>query len=180
MSIDKWLIKYNSKEERERREKIFNTLSEEEVQDLKKKSVRDLTQKKSKQKQVNNKPNDFLSYIIEFKEWLNQRTYLKGDIDKIEIWIKNLNQKLDYENSKGLLVKNNIISQLRTQFRRIPHDFLDEKTRIAINKKMRGVKRTSSDNYYLKKLKTMIQEKLKEASYYEILKKILEFKEKTP
>jgi len=180
MSIDKWLAKYNSKEERERREKIFKTLSEEEVQDLKKKSARDLTQKKSKIKEVNNKPDGFLSYIIEFKDWLNQRTYLKGDIDKVEIWIKNLNKKLDYENTQGLLAKNNVRFQLRNQFRKIPHEFLNEKTRIAINKKMRGVKRTNSDNYYLRKLKTTIQEKIKEANYYEILKKILEFKGKEP
>lgn len=178
MSIDKWFTKDNSKEERERSEKIFKTLSEEEVQNLKKKSVRDLTQKKSKKKEVTCKPDDFLSYIIEFKDWLNQRTYLKGDIDKIEIWIKNLNKKLDYENKQGLMAKNDVISQLGNQFKKIPHNFIDEKTRIAINKKMRGTKRTNSDNYYLRKLKTMVQEKLKEASYYEILKKILEFNAK--
>ena len=178
MSIDKWLSEDNSKEDRERSEKIFKTLSEEEVQNLKKKSVRDLTQKKSKIKEVNGKPDDFLSYIIEFKDWLNKRTYLKGDIDKIEIWIKNLNKKLDYENTQGVMAKNNVKSELGTQFKKIPHNFLDEKTRIAINKKMRGSKRTNSDNYYLKKLKTMVQEKLKEASYYEILKKILEFNAK--
>ena len=178
MSIDKWFTKDKSKEERERSEKIFKTLSEVEVQNLKKKSVRDLMQKKSKIKEVNGKPDDFLSYIIEFKDWLNQRTYLKGDIDKIEIWIKNLNKKLDYENTQGLMAKNNVITQLGNQLKKIPHNFLDEKTRIAINKKMRGTKRTNSDNYYLRKLKTMVQEKLKEASYYEILKKILEFNAK--
>jgi len=178
MSIDKWFTKENSKEERERSEKIFKTLSEEEVQNLKKKSVRDLTQKKNKSKEVNGKLDDFLSYIIEFKDWLNQRTYLKGDIDKVEIWIKNLNKKLDYENTQGLMAKNNVISELSNQFKKIPHNFLDEKTRIAINKKMRGTKRTTSDNYYLKKLNKIIQEKLKEASYYEILKNILEFNAK--
>ncbi len=178
MSIDKWFTKDNSKEERERSEKIFKTLSEEEVQNLKKKSVRDLTQKKSKIKEVNGKPDDFLNYVIEFKDWLNQRTYLKGDIDKIEIWIKNLNKKLDYENTQGLMAKNNVINQLSNEFKKIPHNFLDEKTRIAINKKMRGTKRTNSDNYYLKKLNKIVQEKLKEASYYEILKKILEFNAK--
>ena len=178
MSIDKWFTKDNYKEERERSEKIFKTLSDEEVQNLKKKSVRDLTQKKSKIKEVNSKPDDFLSYIIEFKDWLNQRTYLKGDIDKIEIWIKNLNKKLDYENNQGLIAKNNVISELGNEFKKIPHNFLDEKTRIAINKKMRGTKRTTSDNYYLKKLNKIVQEKLKEAGYYEILKKILEFNAK--
>ena len=76
------------------------------------------------------------------------------------------------------MAKNNVKSELCNQFKKIPHNFLDEKTRVAINKKMRGTKRTNSDNYYLRKLKTMVQEKLKEASYYEILKKILEFNAK--
>ncbi len=178
MSIDKWFTKDNSKEDRERREKIFKNLSEEEVQNLKKKSTRDLTQKRSKIKELNGMPDDFLSYVIEFKDWLNQRTYLKGDVDKIEIWIKNLNKKLDYENTQGLIAKNNVIAQLSNEFKKIPHNFLDEKTRIAINKKMRAKKRTNSDNYYLRKLKSIVQEKLKEASYYEILKKVLEFNAK--
>jgi hypothetical protein len=39
---------------------------------------------------------------------------------------------------------------------------------------LRGVKRSNSDNYYLRKLKKHIGEKLNEAKYYEILKEILE------
>lgn len=177
MSMDKWLTKYKSKEEKNKIEEVFKALPEEKVQELKKKSVRDLTQKKRKKKEIKNKPDDFLSYVIEFKDWLNNRTYLKGDIDKIETWIRNLNKKLDTEKIQGLLAKNNVKSQLINQFRKIPHNFLDEKTRIAINKKIQVAKRNSSDNYYLRKLKITIQEKLKEASYYEILKKILEIKD---
>ncbi|MFW9899161.1 MAG: hypothetical protein ACFFDO_07865 [Candidatus Thorarchaeota archaeon] len=174
MSMDKWLTKNKSKEEKNKIEEVFKALPEEKVQELKKKSVRDLTQKKRKNNEIKNKPDDFLSYVIEFKDWLNKRTYLKGDIDKIETWIRNLNKKLD---SEKIQAENNVKSQLISQFRKIPHNFLDEKTRIAINKKIRVVKRNSSDNYYLRKLKTAIQEKLKEASYYEILKKILEIKD---
>ncbi|MFX0187675.1 MAG: hypothetical protein ACFE8A_08065 [Candidatus Hodarchaeota archaeon] len=177
MSMDKWFTKYKSKEEKNKIEEFFKVLPEEKVQELKKKSVRDLTQRKRKNKEIKNKPDDFLSYVIEFKDWLNKRTYLKGDIDKIETWIRNLNKKLDAEKVQGLLAKNNVKSQLINQFRKIPHNILDEKTRIAINKKIREAKRNSSDNYYLRKLKTTIQEKLKEASYYGILKKILEFKD---
>ena len=66
--------------------------------------------------------------------------------------------------------------QLIQQFRKIPANFLDEKTRIAINKKLHGQKRTNSDNYYLRKLKAEIKEKLYEASYFEILKAIIELK----
>ena len=179
MSIDKWLIDDNSKENKIKIEEFFKKLPDDKVQELKKKSVRGLTHKESKKKEINIKPDDFLSNIIEFKDWLNQRTYLKGDIDKIEMWIKNLNKKIDAESVQDSLnAKSNNKSQLIKQFRKIPHNFLEEKTRIAINKKMRGTKRTNSDNYYLRKLKTTVQEKLKEASYYEILKKILEFNTK--
>ena len=177
MSMDKWLTKYKSKEEKNKIEEVFKALPEEKVQELKKKSVRDLTQKKKKKKEVKNKPDEFLSYVIEFKDWLNKRTYIEGDIEKIETWIRNLNKKLDSEKIQGLLGKNNGIFQLVNQYRKIPHNFLDEKTRIAINKKIRVAKRNSSDNYYLRKLKITIQEKLKEASYYEILETILEFKD---
>jgi hypothetical protein len=36
------------------------------------------------------------------------------------------------------------------------------------------MKRTNSDNYYLRKIKKQIQEKLIEINYYEILKEVLE------
>jgi len=65
-------------------------------------------------------------------------------------------------------------THLIEQFRTIPPTFLDEKTRIAINKKLNGTKRTSSDNYYLRKLQSLIREKLNEAEYYELLKSILD------
>ena len=118
---------------------------------------------------------DFLSLIIEFKEWLNKRHYLKGDLDKIESWVNNLYLKLGSEaNEISTEEKKSIKSQLKEEFKEIPVNFLDEKTRIALNKKLNGTKKTSSDAYYLRKLKSLIQEKLKEAKYYETLRKIVE------
>ena len=177
MSIDKWLSESDPKK-REQLEKVYNTLPEEKVQDLKKKSIRELTKKKEEVKKNNNFPSkSILDDIIEFKEWLNNRNYLKGDLDKIEIWINNLSEKLNREhaNKRRENIKDNR-KQLIEHFRKIPADFLDEKTRIAINKKLHGQKRTNSDNYYLRKLKAEIKEKLYEASYFEILKAIIELK----
>ncbi|GAH14295.1 unnamed protein product, partial [marine sediment metagenome] len=44
----------------------------------------------------------------------------------------------------------------------------------AKNKKLKGMNKTNSDNYYLRKLKSIVREKLKEAEYYAILRDILE------
>ena len=176
MSIDKWLSESDPKK-REKLEKVYNALPEEKVQNLKKKSIRELTKKKDLQKADDPKTKSILDDILEFKEWLNQRNYLRGDIDKIEIWINNLSKKLNRERSN--IRKENIKDnrmQLIEQFRKIPANFLDEKTRVAINKKLHGQKRTNSDNYYLRKLKAEIEEKLYEASYFEILKAIIELK----
>ncbi len=173
MSIDKWISE--TKEEREKREKIdklFKSLPEEKVLDLKKRKIKDLKKKRREESVDEIEPNSFLNELIEFKEWLNQRTYLKGDLDKIEIWIHNLNKKLTLETKDQELKTSK--AHLIEQFRKIPPKFLDEKTRVAINKKLYGTKRTSSDNYYLRKLKKFIQDKLIEASYYELLKTILD------
>jgi len=88
-----------------------------------------------------------------------------------------LSKKLNREREKNIKesIKDNR-GQLIQQFRKIPFNFLDEKTRIAVNKKLHGQKRTNSDNYFLRKLKAEIKEKLHEASYFEILKAIIELK----
>lgn len=176
MSIDKWLSESDPKK-KEKLEKVYNALPKEKVQDLKKRSIRELTKKKELEKVDDPKTKDILDDILEFKEWLNQRNYLKGDIDKIEIWINNLSEKLNREREKNIKesIKDNR-GQLIQQFRKIPFNFLDEKTRIAVNKKLHGQKRTNSDNYFLRKLKAEIKEKLHEASYFEILKAIIELK----
>lgn len=174
MSIDKWLIDDETKEKRKEIDEVFETLSDDEVRDLKKTTIKELTRKKKKEiKGINKvKVDDFFSKIIEFKDWLNQRTYLKGDLDKIEMWIKNLNNRIRIETEQN--AEKETKTKLIGQFRRIPPKFLDEKTRIVINKVIWGSQTNSSDSYYLKKLKVIINEKLKEAEYYKILKNILQ------
>ncbi|MHA1932592.1 MAG: hypothetical protein ACW96X_08650 [Promethearchaeota archaeon] len=172
MSIDKWLSKKGTKEEELKREKAFKKLSETEVRDLKKKKIRNMIQKEDKKSSLEPDSERFLLHIVEFKDWLNQRTYLKGDFEKIETWINNLNSEI--KNNKHKLSNNYDKKKLVKDYKKIPPTFLDEKTRIAINKKIYGTKRTNSDNYYIRKLKTLIQEKLFEAKYYEILDRILE------
>jgi hypothetical protein len=174
MSIDKWLSKKDSKEEEIRREKAFKSLSEGEVKDLKKKKIRNIVEKGDQKSGETFESDKFLQEILKFKEWLTQRTYLKGDIDKIETWITNLYSSIKYEaelKAKSIDIndKKNIIEN----YKKIPPKFLDEKTRIAINKKIHGMTRTNSDNYYLRKLRSTIKEKLNESNYYEILETIL-------
>ncbi|MCK4380590.1 MAG: hypothetical protein KAW51_05570 [Candidatus Lokiarchaeota archaeon] len=174
MSIDKWLNEKDSKEERIRREKAFKSLSKQEVQDLKTKKIRDMVQKDDQKTNKVSERDKFLDNILEFKNWLNQRTYLKGDIAKIETWIKNLYSIVNYE--PELKVKLANYSEKRKfieKYKEIPPKFLDEKTRVALNKLIHGATRTNSDNYYLRKLKIILKEKLKEAEYYEILDKLL-------
>ena len=162
-------------EKKKKIDKLYKELPEEKVQDLKKRKIKELKREENKNNKEKVESNNFLRDIIEFKEWLNQRTYLKGDLDKLEIWITNLSKKLHIENSKKTdqHVKGER-TLLLEQFRQIPPNFFDEKTRIAINKKLHGTKRTNSDNYYLRKLNSIIGEKLCEASYYKVIKRILE------
>jgi len=176
MSIDRWLSEKDSKEEKIKREQAYNKLSEEEVQDLKKKKVRDIVQKKTSENILSPKKNDFLDEIIKFNNWLNQRTYLKGDMDKIEMWIKNLYFKMSSEAAhESSQIDNNEKRKIINEYKKIPPQLLDEKIRIALNKKIHGRKKTSSDSYYLRKLKAIVQNKLLEAKYYEILNKIINF-----
>jgi hypothetical protein len=177
MTIDKWASNKNYIEEKKKKDKIFKTLPKEKVQDLKKEGIRKIIQPKKKDKSEEQPSNtNLLDSVVEFKNWLNSRTYLKGDLDKIEAWILNLSRMITSVNAHiSNLDENKNKKQAIERYKEIPIKFLDEKTRIALNKKIRGAKKTSSDNYYLRKLKIVIKEKLKESEYYEILKSILEF-----
>lgn len=171
MSIDKWLNEKYSKEERIKREKAFKKLTRDEVQRLKKKKIRDMVKKEASE---NSEIDKLLNQIIEFKNWLNQRTYLRGDLEKIEIWIKNLNSIVSLSSERiEKLSSNNEKKKIIEKYKEIPPKFLDEKVRIAINKLIHGTKRTNSDNYYIRKLKSLLKEKLKEAEYYDILDKLI-------
>lgn len=171
MSIDKWLSEKDSKEEKIKREKIFKSLSEGEVKELKKKKIRNIVQKESQKVVESTKEDIFIDEFLEFKDWINQRTYLRGDIAKIETWIKNLYLKI--QAGKSIEDDSNTKKSIIREYKNIPPNFLDEKTRVAINKKIHGAERTNSDNYYLRKLKKTVQEKLHESKYYEILDKLL-------
>ena len=175
MSIDKWLDDEDTVEQKKKREEIYNSLSKEERKDLKQQKIRNMVQKSKQMEILSEKRKDLLNSVIEFKDWLDNRTYIKGDIERIETWVENLyyilrenieshNRHYDEEERK-ILVQN---------YQSIPPKFLDEKTRIALNKKLKGMKRTNSDNYYLRKLKSTVREKLKEKEYFEILRDILE------
>ncbi|MFX1389447.1 MAG: hypothetical protein ACFE9Z_05215 [Promethearchaeota archaeon] len=173
MSIDKWLSEKDSDEQKARREEAFKQLSNQEIQELKKKKVRDIVKKEEQKINQSSERDKFLLKIIEFRNWLNQRNYLKGDLERIETWIKNLNsmiklisgedQKLDIDNDKKRTI---------TKYKEIPPKFLDEKTRIALNKLIHGTQRTNSDNYYIRKIKSVLKEKLKEAEYYQTINKL--------
>jgi len=170
LSIDKWLSDSDSEEDKKRKEEMFQRLSKDEVQDLKKKSVHKIVQKKQNDVSAEEQIDDLLEEVLKFKEWLNQRTFIKGDLEKIEIWIRNLYIKMKSKQTNDSAKK----TEIKEKYKEVPPDFINEKMRIAINKKLRGTPRTSSDTYYLKKLKSIIKEKLKEAEYYEILRDILE------
>jgi hypothetical protein len=175
MSIEKWLDDDATIEEKKKREEIYKSLSKDEKKDLKQKKIRDLVQKSKQTEILSDKRKDLLNNVIEFKEWLDKRTYIKGDIERIETWIENLysihRANIERENSSYNEEKKKMFIQ---NYNSIPVNFLDEKTRIAINKKLKDINRTNSDNYYLRKLKSLVREKLKEAEYYEILRDILE------
>jgi hypothetical protein len=173
MSIEKWINNFISDKEKKLREDTYDKLSNEEQKDLKKKKIRHLTAETQEKEKISPIAIDFLNDIIEFNNWLNNRTYIAGDIDKIEVWIKNLYNKLTSNYINPNFEENNR-TDLLTKYKEIPPTFLEEKIRIALNKKMKGMNRSSTDNYYLKKLKKLINEKLKDAEYYEILNQILE------
>ncbi len=174
MSIDKWLNEEGSKEEKIKREKAFKRLSGDKVKELKKKKIRNMVQKESQKSSDKPENSELLNQVIEFKNWLNQRTYLKGDLDRIVTWISNLYSRIKYDvDQESKSISKDEKKRLIENYKKISPKFLDEKTRIAINKKIYGTKRTNSDNYYLRKLRNTIQEKLQEAKYYEILDKLL-------
>jgi len=177
MSIDKWLDDKEWLEKKERREEKYNKLSEEEKASLEKKSIKNLVGKNNTEenkKNSNVKEDYFIKKIVEFRDWLDKRTYLKGDKSKIEMWISNLNRICKMNKQKITKREKITKKELLEKFRKIPPDFLEEKTRIAINKHLHGDKKTSSDNYYLRKLNKEIEEKLKELKYYKILEDIID------
>jgi len=175
MSMDKWLDDDETKENKKKRNEIYSSLSNEEKTDLKQQKVRDLVKKDITPNSFDESRKDFLTKVLEFKDWLDNRSYIKGDTERIQTWIENLYSMIDASiNFHNKARINNGEETLIKSYKSIPVKFLDEKSRIALNKKLKGIKRTNSDNYYLRKLKNIVKEKLKDAEYYNILKDILE------
>ena len=175
MSMDKWLDDDDTKENKKKRNEIYSSLSNEEKKELKQQKVRDLVKKDIITSSFDESRKDFLTKVLEFKDWLENRTYIKGDIERIQTWVENLYSMVDANiNFHNKNNSNNGKEAMINSYKSIPVKFLDEKTRIALNKKLKGIKRTNSDNYYLRKLKIIIKEKLKDAEYYNIIRDILE------
>ena len=174
MSIYRWFDNEETKERRKKKEEFYDSLAKEEKQELKKKSIKKVINNNGVEPEGDkkNESNGFLQDIIAFKDWLDARTYLKGDLDRIETWIKILYKKI--ESYSKDINKENERETLIEEFRKLPPDFLEEKSRIAINKKLRGVKTNNSDNYYLRKLKLEVDNKLADAQYYKVIKRVIE------
>ena len=174
MALNKWISDPEIEEMRKKKEEMYNSLPEEQIQELKKESIRKIKRIHSDKEEVPTEDfsDNILKDVIEFKNWVDSRTYLKGDIEKIETWIKVIYKKMVSINK--VLNKGNFDQDLDEDFRKIPVDFLDEQTRLAVIKKLRDTKRTNSDNYFLRKLKMIVEIKLIEAKYYKILKNILD------
>ncbi len=174
MALNKWLSDPEIEERRKKKEDMYNSLPEEQIQELKKESIRKIKRVQSEKEEVSTEDfsDNILKDVIEFKNWVDSRTYIKGDIEKIETWIKVLYKKMVSINK--VLNKDNYDQDLVEEFRKIPVDFLEEQTRFAVIKKLRNTKRTNSDNYFLRKLKMVVEMKLIEAKYYKILKNILD------
>ncbi len=173
--MDKWLDDKDTAEEKKLREETYAKLSKGEKKDLKVQKIRKIVQKNENASNKNDKRTEFLNSVIEFKDWLDNRSYLKGDLERIETWVANLYLILtasleQQKEASGEFGKKHLINNYKS----IPVNFLDEKTRIALNKKLKNTTRTNSDNYYLKKLKKLVKEKIKEFEYYDILREILD------
>jgi len=172
MALNKWLSDPEIEERRKKKEEMYNALPDQQIQELKKESIRKIVQEEKEEVPTEDFSDNILNDVIEFKNWVDSRTYLKGDTEKIETWIKILYKKMVSINK--VLNKDNYDQDLVEDFRKIPVDFLDEQTRLAVIKKLRNTKRTNSDNYFLRKLKMIVEIKLIEAKYYKILKSILD------
>ena len=172
MALNKWLSDPEIEERRKKKKEMYNALPDQQIQELKKESIRKIVKEEKEEVPTEDFSDNILNDVIEFKNWVDSRTYLKGDLEKIETWIKFLYKKMVSINK--VLNKDNYDRDLVEDFRKIPVEFLDEQTRFAVIKKLRNTKRTNSDNYFLRKLKMVVEIKLIEAKYYKILKSILD------
>jgi len=95
MSMDKWLDDEETKENKKKRNEIYSSLSNEEKNDLSKQKIRELVKKDEISSSFDESRKDFLTKVLEFKDWLDNRAYLKGDIERIQTWVENLYSMVD-------------------------------------------------------------------------------------
>ena len=99
-----------------------------------------MVQKNKEKEPLNSKSKNLLDKVIEFKDWIDNRTYIKGDIERIETWVENLNILLrESLESQTIQNKEERMKTVIQDYKSIPVNFLDEKTRIALNKKLKGI-----------------------------------------
>ncbi len=170
MSLKKWLESGYSKSKGKKIEESVKPITKAQ----KKKAIKKITQTKEEKKKRNKDSIDeFLSHILEFKEFLNSRTYLRGDFDRIITWIRNINYK--YEELLNQRKSSEIeVKKTKTELvKEIPPKFLDEKLSITLKKFVYKSDMNKSDKYYLGKLKKIVQNELKKGNIYQVLDKIL-------
>ncbi len=170
MSLNKWLDEDNSKNNKGKsKTKIISPFKEQKL-----KKIKESIRKSQKQETESKDPIDvFISYVSEFKKFLNSRTYLRGDLDKLITWIINLNYKYkELINSNENFNTNNKESNIEL-LKEIPPTFLDEKLTLTLKKYAYKDKMNNSDRYYLRKLKSLVKDQLKRARIYQIMDKIL-------
>ncbi len=170
MALNKWLDEDNSKNNKGKSKIII--ISPFKEQKLKK--IKESIRKSQKQETESKDPIDvFISYVSEFKKFLNSRTYLRGDLDKLITWIINLNYKYkELINSNENFNTNNKESNIEL-LKEIPPTLLDEKLILTLKKYAYKDKMNNSDRYYLRKLKSLVKDQLKTARIYQIMDKIL-------
>lgn len=170
MSLNKWLDEDNSKNNKAKsKTKIISPFKEQKL-----KKIKESIKKSQKQESELKDPiNAFISYVLEFKEFLNSRTYLRGDLENLITWITNLNYKYkELINSNENLDTNDKESNIEL-LKEIPPTFFDEKLTLTLKKYAYIDKLNNSDRYYLRKLKSLVKDQLKRARIYQIVDKIL-------
>lgn len=170
MSLNKWLENGVSTQKQGKPKEPTKLLIKNQ-----KKNIIKMIIKKQPESELKKKDSidEFLSYILEFKDFLNSRTYLRGDLEKLINWITNLNYKYEelIQNNNSKDSKNNKSAQ--ELLKEVPPKFLDEKLTITLKRFVNKSEINNSDRYYLRKLKNIISDKLKELKIYEFLDEIL-------
>ncbi len=170
MALNKWLDEDNSKNNKAKsKTKIISPFKEQKL-----KIIKESIRKSQKQEIESKDPIDaFISYVSDFKKFLNSRTYLRGDLDNLITWINNLNYKYkELFNSNENLNTNNKTSNIELLLE-IPPTFLDQKLTLILKKYAYKDKMNNSDRYYLRKLKSLVKDQLKRARIYQIVNQIL-------